>query len=275
MKHPNSLYKISGLSLLELMLVAAVATSIFLMGLRFYRSFETQKDYYFLKANVDLLFQAMKGYYQQECDLHFSRDGSIIGKGALTYNSGGGGLVPVSFDVTKVNQFISVPWPRNLPMVASGSANTVYFAQFNPSNITNKKVYVCSSYTTGTPQCDTPIPIPGSNVILWQSQIAVKMQDPTKTTYYLALAGADCAVNNVPTDTAVDCSTGVTIGNSATYMVWQRMPSFSSMNVRSSHWGSNPVVKEFKLQYTHDPMYELYNSNATPDDIYQYYYCGG
>ncbi len=270
-------HKITGMTLLEVMLVTAIATSLILAAISMYQSYKTDNDYLILRENVDLLFTAMKAYYQQQCDLSFSTNGSISSKGALTFNPNN--LFPprispvVAFDVTTVNQYISFPWPRSIPEVDnSGAVNTTYLAQFNLNIGTRKNVSVCSPYTI--PQCSTPTPLTGSSVVLWQSQIAVKMKDPTKTTRYLASAGADCAVNVIPPN-AVDCSTGVSMGGSANYMVWQRMPSFFSPKIQSLQWISNPVTKEFKLQYTHDPMYELYNPGATPSDVYTYYYCGG
>lgn len=273
-------HKISGMTMIELILVLAIATSLILMGLTMYRSAQIDKDYFILQSDVDFLFQAMKGYYQQQCDLAFSSQGTLSTRGALTFNPGGGSpassLAPVSFDVTTVPSYIDFAWPRFTTVVASGTSNNVYFAQFNPNTVTkNKNVYACSTYATGTAQCLNPIPITSSNIILWQSQIVVKMKDPTKTTYYVAKVGADCAVNTYTVGDVVDCSTGKSLGSSAQYMVWQRMPSFSSPDIQSSHWVSNPVTKEFKLQYTHDPMYEMYNPSATPPDVYNYYYCGG
>lgn len=272
MKTSLGAYKARGMSLLEVMLVLAIASSIMLAGLRIYQSFDRDSGYLILRSNVDLLFQAMKTYYQDQCNLYFSPDSSIRASGALTFNSNNP-AAPVPFDVNTTKNYLSSPWPRGSSVLANKVISSTYFAQFNPSTVNTKQAYVCSSFAS--PQCSAPAPIPGSNVVLWQSQVAVKMKDPTMTTYYLAVAGADCAVNSLSGKLPVDCSTGVSMGNSATYMVWQRMPSFSSPTIKSSLWISNPVTKLFKLQYTHDPMYELYNSSAEPSEVYKYYYCGG
>jgi prepilin-type N-terminal cleavage/methylation domain-containing protein len=267
--------KSEGMTLLEMMLVLAIAGSIILAGLRVYQSSETDNNYLILRSNVDFLFQAMQGYYQQECDLYFSADGSVRRRGLLTFNPNNGDaapdLSPVPFDVTLTNQYISAPWPRYVSVV--GRDTTAYRAQYNPSSGKNKQAYVCASYNS--PRCSEAMLIPESNIVLWQAQIVVKMIDPSKTTYYVGKAGADCAVNSVSSAAPVDCSTGVKMGDSAAYMVWQRMPSFSSTNIRSSHWISNPSRKIFKQQYTHDPMYELYNSNPASTEVNRYYYCGG
>ncbi len=273
-------HKITGMTLLEVMLVFAIAAALILAGLRVYQSSERDKNYLILRSNVDFLFQAMKQYYQQQCDLFFSTEGAINGKGDLTFSPDGASTEfnTTKFDVTKMKNYMDFPWPRYVSVVVNDTVDKTYFAQFNPSTSSinaNKNAYVCSSFRTGKPECSAPTQITGSSIVLWQSQIAVKMRDPSTTTYYVAMAGADCAVNTVPTDAPVDCSAGVAMGTSAQYMVWQRMPSFSTPNVRSSHWISNPVTKEFKLQYTHDPMYELYNPDALPTDVYKYYYCGG
>lgn len=277
----NPRNKIKGMTLLEIMLVLAIAASMILMGIQLYQSSETEKNYFVLKTNVDLLFQAMKGYYQTECDLYFSENGSVGSKGALTFNPANAPIPPafasISFDVTTVNRYIASTWPRYTSVVYDNSSEAAsYFAQFNPLTGTNKKTYACWYFGSGSPVCDPASTLSSSNIVLWQAQIAVKMKDPAKTTYYVGIAGADCAVDTIPSDAPVNCATGgVTMGVSANYMVWQRLPSFSSPNIRSPNWISNPVVKEFKLQYTHDPMYELYNPSATLPDMYQYYYCGG
>lgn len=271
-------HKASGMTLIETILVLAIAASLVLLGFSMYRSAETDNSYRVLQANVDFLFQAMKGYYQQQCDLAFSSQGTLGSGGALTFNPSGGtsGSVSVLFDVTTVQNYTDFVWPQSAKVVASGKANKVYFAQFNPTSATNNKnAYACSTYATGKAQCLNPMPITNSNIVLWQSQIVVKMKDPSKTTYYLAKAGADCAVNTYSIGNIVNCASGVSFGNSALYMVWQRMPSFASPNIQSSLWGSNPVLKEFKLQYTHDPMYEMYNPSAVPSSVYRSYYCGG
>lgn len=290
MRYEYDRHKIKGMTLLEVMLVLAIAASMILLGLNMYQTASIEKDYLLLKANVDFLFQAMKSYYQTECDNYFFPNGSVSRKGKLTFNSNDAStpsdFAPVTFDVTTVNNYIATSWPRYTSVVALDTVSKIYLAQFNPTTNANNNAYVCSSYTTGSPQCSSPIPITDSSIVLWQSQIAVKMRDPAKTTYYVAMAGADCAVNTIPSGAPIDCSTGVAMGSSAQYMVWQRMPSFSSRNIRSSHWISNPATKEFKLQYTHDPMYELYNpsaapmqnpnnSSAAPTEVYKYYYCGG
>lgn len=272
-----SYHKASGMTLIETILVLAIAASLVLLGISMYRSAETDKNYFFLRSNVDFLFQAMKGFYQYECDIALGPDGAIASGGKLTFNptDGTAAGVPVEFKVNTVKNYIDFDWPRVAVVAASGAVDQVYFAQFNPTIASsNKQAYACSPYATGA-QCSNPVPIPGSNILLWQSQVVVKMKDPAKTTYYLAKAGADCAVRTFSPGTVVDCSRGVSFGQSANYMVWQRMPSFASPDIKSPLWVSNPVLKEFKLQYTHDPMYELYNQSATPSLVYKYYYCGG
>jgi hypothetical protein len=262
----------AGITLLEAMLVLAIAASIILAGLNVYRTYETDKEYFILKTNVDLLFVAMKNYYQQECNLYFDKSGTIIETGKLVFTPGN--YASVAFDVSTANQYLSVGWPRMTSLTSRVPTNA-YLAQFNPNVTGIKNAYVCFK-PGNTVICDAPLPILSSNIILWQSQIAVRMNDPKKASYYVAKAGADCAVNSIPTNGPVNCATsGIPIGGQASYLVWQRMPSFSSSNVSTPHWMRNPVLKIFKLQYTHDPMYELSNPNASPAEVYKSYLCGG
>lgn len=272
-----SLKKSQGLTLLETLLVLVLGTSLLLMGLRAYQIWNLDKEAFVLKTNVDSLFYAMKGYYQTECNIYFSNDGSIRRKGTLTFNPTDEpippDLAPVPFDVSTISSYVTNVWPKQTSLVATGGS-TAYVAQFNPLLGENRQAFACSYFGTGSPICSTLQTIPNSKIVFWQSQIAVLMRDPTKSTYYQGLVSADCAVNTLPTE-GVNCATdAVAQGNSANYLVWQRMPSFSSPASRSSHWVMNPIAKQFKLQYTHDPMYEMYNTSATPTDIYQYYLCG-
>jgi type II secretory pathway pseudopilin PulG len=251
-----------GMTLLETLLVLAITTSVILMAMKMFQSNKTEKDYLILKTNVDLLFQAMKGQYHAECDANF----------VFTHQT-----VPYNFPTTTANvtKYIETTWPQYTSVVAAGASNTVYFAQFNYKPGGVKNVYTCSYFGSGVPVCSNPASntIANSNVRVHQAQIVVKMRDPTKTTYYLGITGATCAINSFPTNAVVNCaSSAVASGQPAAYMVWQRLPSFSSPDVTSAHWLSNPVVKEFKLQYTHDPMYEMFNPE---DPTITDYMCGG
>lgn len=269
--------KIKGVTLPEFLLVLAIGMAVIVMGLRQYQARQKENNYRILRNNVENLFVAMKNYYYVNCP----ENGTLYPKQQPSM------LVPVPVTKTDLTAYFSRTWPLFSSVVYHGEqteekeenaaadsgykSEASYLAQFNPIDYTNKNAYVCNYFGTDPVACSQPEPIPSSKVLLWQAQVAVLMANPAETVAYLGVSGADCAVNEVPTDIGVDCSTGITEGEAA-YLVWQRLPSFASPELKTVHWLSNPRVKMLNLQYTHDPMYENYNPS---DTSYQYYVCGG
>lgn len=253
------------------MLVLAIASAIIVMGIRQYQLWQIERDYLVLKYNVDVLFQGLKQYYQANCDDQTTGYDIVI-KGKLSPSTIPDPINPVKVDIATDIQPMLTSWPRYTSIIDT-SIDTGFYAQFNPNTRGIKNAYACWYFGSGSPECNAPTPIQESKIILWQVQVVVKMRDPTKTVAYSGTAGADCVVDTFNPGDAIDCSMGITTpGTSAAYMVWQRLPSFSSSNIRSSHWLSDPMGKILKLQYTHDPMYEMYNEGKT---THQNYLCGG
>lgn len=277
--------KSRGLTLLETLLVLVIGSSLILLGFAQYQTWSTERDYEVLKYNVDTLFQGMKQYYQINCGDTHNTNGSIVTYGELSPTEPPAGItrtppvpdltIPFVVDIDNLQPYLN-SWPRVTSVVKDLGHASSYQAQFNPETNT-KDSYACYTpdQSPATVACSTPTNIAKSNVIYWQAQVVVEMEDPKKTVAYLGVVGADCAVNTVSTTAPVDCSKGITDrAKPAKYMVWQRFPSYTSTNIRSSSWVSAPVSKEFNLQYTNDPMYEMYNTNNssyTP----QNYLCGG
>jgi hypothetical protein len=106
-------------------------------------------------------------------------------------------------------------------------------------------------------------------VVFWEIQVTVKLSDPNAGVRLKGVLGADCF-----SDTATDCNASV---QKPSYLIWKRVPAFASPKTTSILWGSLSDFKEFTMQYTHDPMYELSNPNGyagtTTSDYY--YLCGG
>lgn len=270
--------RLRGLTLLETMLVLAIAASIILMGLKQYELQDTEKNYLLLKYNVEELFQGLKQYYQVNCDDMVSASGTVTRKGTLSPHSPQpvNTSLPFPVSITTLQPYLQKDWPRYAPVVENPSGISSYIAQFNPSSPPpERNAYACQYFGSGAPQCTDPLQrnIVNSKILLWQAQVAVKMLDPSKTIAYVGVVGADCAVNDLPSDRPINCSTDAVKEGNAVYMVWQRLPSFASTTIKSAHQIANPVAKQFKLQYTHDPMYEMYNQNSGTN--YQYYLCGG
>lgn len=73
---------LSGLSLIELLLVFAIMSSISLLGLRFYQTIQQDADISEVKQRVDLLFSATDQYYKANCMIPYDPTSD-------TYPSGG------------------------------------------------------------------------------------------------------------------------------------------------------------------------------------------
>jgi len=261
----------NGVTLLEALLVIVISLSIVLLGVRQYQAYKIQQEYAVLKFNADMLLQAMKQYYQANC-----------GKNGTLYRNSSDELDPAAFDVDDVDKYISYSWPKINTVQAEGDTSTVYTAYFLPT-LASRYQYACFYFPNGTDTLDCTdekLIIDNEdkkNILLWKSQVAIEVRDPDNATYYTHMVGADCATNANPSE-PIDCETdGVKMGESATYFIWQKLPSFSSGTMSSPLWQTNYRTKEFNFQYTHDPMYEMYrNAYASdPNYEYEYYLCGG
>lgn len=260
-----------GITLFELIIVLVIATSIILMGFQRYQMWKIEQNFLVLKYNVNVLFQGLKQYYQANCDDQ-TTGYDIVKAGALSPSTLTDPLEPQVIAIDDIAKTLSA-WPRPTYIV-DASVNSGYDAQFNPFTTAERKAYACSYFGSSPPQCEVPPSvINNTNIILWQAQVVVKMRDPSTTMAYLGTVGADCAVNTFNPGDVIDCSKGIaSMDEDAQYLVWQRLPSFTVTDMRSSQWLSEPLTKILKLQYTHDPMYEMYNEN---DTRHRNYLCGG
>lgn len=260
--------KTAGVTLLEVLLVMAIAASLIMFSINLYQQYRADQFAIQLRYNADTVLESLAYYYQANCSEGPGRTLSqtpyptVFNDGGDLYNDLKNGFLPSN-------------WQPYNPLIDGTAANDGYFVQFNLIPPFKKQVYVCNPYDTsgvgGAHPCSTPQEIPNSEVIIWQVQLAIKMKNPASTLGYLGLSGADCAVNSLPTNAPVNCSSRV-ISGSANYLVWQRLPSFASPAVVGDQWVSMPQTKEFNRQYTHDPMYELYLNGTGPTT---YYLCGG
>lgn len=276
--------KISGLTLLEIMLVLAIMVSFILLGINQYQQYQLQASFIDIKKNVDVLFQAMGRYYQANCRVISDASvawvngttphesiGSLAINGSMSVNYGilsSPAIIP--FNLTELSQYLPSNWPTSVPAVSSVDGYTVSFIA-----VTNtKNAYQCwwveASPGVITTQCGTPQAIqPTKTVVFMLSQVGVKIaNDPTgeKTKAFLGATGANCA-SGLP-----DRCDGSTTPN---YLVWQQLPIKSGSAINSDLWISQSQEAMFNQQYTHDVMYEMANPNySTINDNSYYYFCG-
>ena len=221
--------KMAGVTLLEVLLVMAIAASIIILTLRIYQQF--QKDQYAiqLRYNADTLLEGLAYYYQANCAEGAGRKLSQQ-PFPTTFNDGGN----LYIDLT--NGFLPANWQPANPLIDPTAANNGYFVQFNYYSPSQRQVYACNTFwstTPGQPGCTAPQPIPNTQVVIWVAQLAIKMRDPATTLGYLGLTGADCAVDSLPAGAPADCSQASASGQPS-YLVWQRLPSLASPALQST-----------------------------------------
>lgn len=285
--------QMSGATLLEVMLILAIAASFVLLGISQYQQYRIQSSFMDVKRDVDVLFQALGQYYQANCrsltdasitvpagQASHSLTGDLAPSGALNVNYTLANVAyPLNIQTSLIEKhYLPNNWPTITPIV---DADT-YSARFI-FKLGTKKAYVCWNFfnTAGYVQCNTaeyfpsdpvvgPQDIRPNQVAFWLAQVSVRVHndaDGTKTLALLGPTGASCA-SGVP-DT---CD-----GNPAPqYLIWQQLPTKSGSKINSDLWVSQQQEAMFNQQYTHDVMYELATPNYAPlgSDIDTYYLCG-
>lgn len=280
-RHYIFLKKQLGMTLLEVMLVLAVGAGLIALSIQQYAQWSEASQIEQLRGNIDGLFQAMAYYYKANCN--DSTDGSgnpVANTGALSASSLAStnpypptASEPVLVSTLQSSGYLTHWQPFN-PLVGSASS---YVVQFNPVT-SNRQVYACWNFGTTGPTCTVPQVTPTSasapypaNAVTWRIQVSLLMANTALANVYKAQLAADCTSGpGTVAGTIAPCAAGVA-GN---YLVWERSPSFVSSNVnfKSTEWQSDPILREFQLQYTNDPMYEFYNINYAGTE---YFVCGG
>ncbi len=259
-----------GITLLEVMLVLAIASTIVLSGIRQYTFYQRDRNAFVLKYNIDILFQGMRNYYYANC-AESTDTNMALHKLAPSRNPSNPFAVTIQ---TMLGNYLDTTWHPFNPLIDSSFGDSGYDVQFNQISWSGARNENFCYYYPGTSQTNpTCGALVNSNAIVysWIAQIVVKIQDPNMTLALKGMTGANCALTDYTSPTIVDCSTGATSG-APSYLVWQRLPSFASPDTSSGLWRAAPTVKAFKLQYTNDTYWELVNA---PNGVQGYYLCGG
>ena len=261
------LKKLKGITLLETMLVLAIATSIALLMIQNYVRYKRDRDAFALKYNVDMLFQAMRNYYYANCRNTTTLAPSDPASGHIEP------VDPFPIDTTTLGSYLDASWHPENALIDRSFGNSGYAMQFNKWTVTGARTENFCYYSPGmgaTPSCYTDVN-PSSQIYYWIAQIVVQVRDTNLTLALRGLTSADCAIQNysAAAPSIVDClADGVTTGNPA-YLVWQRLPSVTSP---TSGRDVTSTVKQFNLQYTNDSLAELVSATYAGT---QYYLCGG
>lgn len=248
------------MTIFEIMLVLVIASTILVMGFRQYQAYQVEQQLNALKYNINLIFQAMTNYYQANCiqNKNYSDDKPLTAGKLDPINS------PPDYYPIKLQQDLRIPGylAQNLiyiPIVDSPPTfNTGYILQFNKHTPSRQAELGDGTLrNVGT-------------IYLWKEQVAVKLHtsDPNKMTAYKNIVGANCISDVMEAGIVIPCSEQQPVDGS--YLVWERLPSFSLPDALPSTWPGVPTLKQFNLQYTHDMIDEINNPLSKA-----YYLCGG
>lgn len=172
--------RLAGVTLLESMLVIAIASSIMVLSIKVYRQYETQVNVEKIRYNVDTLFQAMSQYYRAQC--------------------GGSGTIataptnaPYVVSMNTLAPYLPANWESKNPLI------TGYALQFNPVvGVAAPYINTCVVTQPGTPCTaggSTPLSASQAQIVIWNAQVAILIANTTAATFnrYKTQLGSDCA----------------------------------------------------------------------------------
>src|SRR5688572_14114133 len=117
-----SIYKNKGFTLLETLLVTAIAAALIFVGLLRYAEYKRQQQIDTLQQHVDLLFRALARYYQANC-----LDGAKFPTQGRTVQP-----IPIK-DLLFAEKYLPA-WPLPLNVLVDDTyGEKGYFTQYNPS----------------------------------------------------------------------------------------------------------------------------------------------
>lgn len=236
----------AGYTLLEIILVLTISGSAFIVGMRMYYTFKADNDARQVNANVDAIFNALSGYYRTNCYGNTQPNGTFV-PGTLNPSA-----VPPPGALKSINIQVDLVTPGyfrgvlvQTPIVnASGSGLNGYVAQFN------RLIYNQTTCTQGTGMANCTATTVTAQIISWQAQVAVQMNNTATARQMLGVLGADCLSSQAGA-TVLPCNLS---GNNGTFVVWERTVANASKQGGSTYWGTLPTVKQFTQMYTLNPV---------------------
>jgi prepilin-type N-terminal cleavage/methylation domain-containing protein len=269
-----------GMTLLEVMLVIAIATSLVLLGVQTYQQFSLQNEKTKIAFNINVLFQAMRNYYYANCIANRNpatdnRIDATVGLMDPTITTPSGTNLVLDITTNLITRGYLTNWKPALSPMA-----TNYVVQFNLYNDASvytgnvRSVQFCFSSTSDTSgTCKAQPTLADNNIYLWTIQVAIKFASAAKASQYKNLLGADC-VSSLVNGAVTPCSQSPT---AVDYVVFERLPSFAAPTANSPLWLSDPMLKLFKRQYTNDDDYAVTKQDDASylNKGYQNYLCGG
>lgn len=285
--------KSSGLTLVEMMLVLAIASVLITMAINQYRLSEKDSAFRKMQYTVDILFQGMSNYYIANCRNPIDRSdptGStlVMHAGSLdprdTTTTPQPNPFPIITGAGALNLLVSngILGPKDWPPLANELIDTTagdkgYVTQFNLTDLgaatRSPTAYYNNWMKSSDPQVSSQLAVSLSNVgriYKWRSQVAVKINGTEEVAkVYANRLGANCTskLENGVVTPCTPTSTGQ-------YVVWERSPTYGSANTRSLLWLTTRRIKQSNQLYTNDDMYGASNANWVNSQG-NVYLCGG
>ena len=278
--------KQKGMTLLEIMLVLAIASAVIILGFQQYESFRLGQNLNIARSNVDIMFQGGLNYYRANCHSGGTLDPIQIANFGVPVTNGTSYIL-ISYITTPNLLGISLP-PIPSGIVdasdqdASGNNTYGYRVQINTmrspppalqASGTTRQTYSCYTDYTVTPAVTTcggigPI-LKLNSVVSQMTQVSVKLLNPNPTiaTAYKNILGADCVSSLYPGSTSVVAPCGVAgTGAGGTFLVWQRWPTAGAFPSSSVMSLSDQRLKQFNQLYNNDDFYALQVNDSTWND---------
>lgn len=260
----QQLKKQRGITLIEVLLVFAVASAIVVMSVKQYEMFRSDKDIQQVRYNVDMLAQAAANYYWVNCRGQMDPNTNKIVPGTLSpYNA-----TPPSpgtpFLINTTTDLINTGYLK-VPLTLGGNPYvTDYVVQFNETLI--------KQYRLGCDDadCNTSSQKQIGTLVSFQIQISVLLSDPTKADAYKNILGANC-LSSLSGTTVLPCSQAPATAN--TYAVFERSAAYPTPAASSALSGNQVNIQAFSQQQTVNPIGNLLSSDHTTE--YQYFLCSG
>jgi type II secretory pathway pseudopilin PulG len=269
-----------GVSLIEVILVLAIASVILVLGLRQYQAFNIDAAAQRIRYNVEEIIHGAAYYYYANCENSSGNTATLD-----PANSPANPYTGVTVNTLVTSGYLA-NLPVGNPLINSSGTGNGYLLQFNESTAVRN---YCT--TDGTTVTCSPI---GYNII-WTIEVSVLLNDTSKAAQYFGMTGADClttirgnnevapcafastfatlcqSYRNVPPSFPTYASSQVLAdslkcppsgGTYNNYLSWERLPSMASPKGASPLWMTNPVVRQFK-QMNEEPSLSYMLANPT------------
>tara|TARA_R110000868_G_scaffold108769_3_gene296632 strand:+ start:1840 stop:2658 length:819 start_codon:yes stop_codon:yes gene_type:complete len=266
--------KMTGVTMLEVLLVLAIGSAMIIAALRLNQTFKREAEISTLRFNVDQIFQAAAGFYQANCRVSVDPETGIVPDTGLLATPDADDIDPANRTIVAVPiadlksfGFLNTDVTLASPFVRT-TLDESYIVQFNQLAPVTREI---------TLKDDTKRY--GGKIVMWKMQVAVELRDQSAVAAerFKVLLDADClSTLNDAGDKVIPCSLNpVPEDDDPIYVVWERLPSYATEGQLPNMWTTNANVKSFTNMYT--ISHTIYKTTNDEDEARpaENYLCGG